>query len=241
MVTKHLFPKLTEECIEFVNATDYKNYFKNKKPLDNDDNKTSLKKIHSLLKGRGFGNLLDEILPFYNPKEVDYSYFQAIENYITTNISKYINTNNDEDLINIFHAIQFWGGSEARGIYVMGDKSFELNFNINDYRNLFSFCKQPEKLKIINYCKNRESRKIKQFATSFITKHVKFFTRYFHSKNNPELVLPVFDRNICEIMFDSTCPDKFISHYYDYLPKLCKIKDCTPELFENVLFSKSQS
>ena len=242
MVTKNLFPKLTDECIEFVNATDFNKYFNedNNRPLDNDVNTKSLKSMHTTLRRRGHEDLLNEIIPNYIPAEVDHTYFETIENYISNTISQYVQGQNDEDLVKIFHAVQFWGGSEGRYIYVMG-KSFEFNFDIGEYKLLFSLCNKPDKLKIIKYCESN-SRKIIRFGTSFITKHVKFITKYFHKEKNPELVLPIFDSIICESMFGyKTSPVKYISDYYEYLPKLCEVKKCTPELFENVLFNRSQS
>jgi hypothetical protein len=192
--------------------------------------------MHTTLTNQGHGDLLNEILPNYKADKIDYIYFEKIQEFILKNIKLYVKNSDDDKLVKCFHAIQFWGGKMGKSIYVMSD-GFNSNFDINDYKRLFSLCAEPNKKEIIKYCKG--TRKIKYFGPAFITKHIKFFTKYQHGNKNPHLILPIFDTEICNSMFGSKTLVSYISHYYEYLPRLCEIKKCTPELMENVFFNRA--
>ena len=82
-------------------------------------------RIKTILVERGFGNSI-----------VGFNKLSELENYLFSKITSIKNDDEikDEELIDIFHKIQFWGGGEGRYIYVQ-DGGFKKNFNIGISEN----------------------------------------------------------------------------------------------------------
>lgn len=94
-----------------------------------------------------------------------------------------------DQLVNIFHLIQIWGGSSGRSIYVRNG-GFANNFDITSYISLVHSCIN------INSTPNDIYNETTNFNTSnncigvsFITKHIRFWSmKVFHDN-----ALPIYD------------------------------------------------
>jgi uncharacterized protein (DUF1697 family) len=105
-----------------------------------------------------------------------------------------INIENDNNLEEIYHLIQLWGGNSSRDSYLRYAKKFRSKL-LENYKELVS--------KVINKnCKIEEiTEACKKFSDatyginiSFITKHLRFWQKAFEF-NNP---LPIYDEIMAE-------------------------------------------
>ena len=125
-----------------------------------------------------------------------YKKLSKVEEDLFNKISSFSNIEDisDEELINIFHTIQMWGGWEGRYIFVQ-DGGFEKNFDIETYRTLVSRCLNLEKHRLLDWVNTVSkwtfecNKGINRFNTSFSTKHVRFWL-YKKLKDD---TLPIFD------------------------------------------------
>lgn len=147
---------------------------------------------------------------FENSSECNYGIILLnIEVHIQNLISEYINKNEENKLIEIFHFIQFWGGISARNIYVKNG-GFDKNFCIESYKNIIEIALTTNKdifhldLKKIK----SSSGSIKQLGVSFTTKHLSFWSRH----NKYGFNLPILDKIISMNLLN-----KFYLNWRDYL------------------------
>ena len=136
-----------------------------------------------------------------------FQFLNELEEYLFERISSFSNIKeiSDEELIDIFHNIQIWGGRTGRQVYVTNKKKFpdnykkrfEFNFSISTYRKLVFRCLNLKKNKHRNtdwirnvtewnYLSHSE---MSGFKTSFSTKHLRF---WLYSSLKEE-TLPIFD------------------------------------------------
>ena len=151
-----------------------------------------------------------------NPVE-KFTTLDEVEKYLFNKISSFskIEDISDEELINIFHTIQVWGGKGGRLIYnkpkleqpSTGGR-FHENFDIETYRKLVQRCLSFEKdgdwVQTFSkwifeshkyYCKKKGIKGgINNFNISFSTKHV----RYWLYNKLEDQSLPIFDKRIIE-------------------------------------------
>ena len=130
-----------------------------------------------------------------------YKKLSKVEEDLFDKISSFCNSEDisDQELINIFHMIQMWGGWEGRYIFVQ-DGGFEKNFDIETYRTLVSRCLNLEKHRLLDWVNTvsewtfESNKGINRFNTSFSTKHV----RYWLYNKLEDQCLPIFDKRIIE-------------------------------------------
>ena len=146
-----------------------------------------------------------------------YKKLSKVEEDLFDKISSFSNSEDisDEELINIFHTIQTWGGKGGRTVYnrpKMEPPSkggrFHENFDIETYRKLVQRCLSFEKdgdwVQTFSkwifeshkyYCKKKGIKGgINNFNISFSTKHV----RYWLYNKLEDQSLPIFDKRIIE-------------------------------------------
>jgi hypothetical protein len=175
-----------------------------------------------------------------------YKKLSKVEEDLFDKISSFSNIEDisDEELINIFHTIQMWGGWEGRHIFVQ-DGGFEKNFDIETYRTLVSRCLNLEKHRLLDWvntvskwtfeCNNG----INRFKTSFSTKHVRFWL-YNKLKDN---TLPIFDLRIQngfnKIQGNSLKNNKeeHLEFYWKQMIEKSKKEDITLKQLERLLFN----
>lgn len=121
---------------------------------------------------------------------------QRMEDRIAGLIKKYLNNPTDNNLILIFHHIQFWGGSSGRNIYNKNG-GFEKNFDIKTYKKIIE---KTIHLSKDNLCKElNEIAKlfisIPQLGISFSTKHLRFWSL---NANKNKFELPIMDSIIAD-------------------------------------------
>lgn len=116
---------------------------------------------------------------------------QRMEDRIAGLIKEYLNNPTDNNLILIFHHIQFWGGSSGRNIYNKNG-GFEKNFDIKTYKKIIE---KTIHLSQDNLCNElNEITKlfisIPQLGISFSTKHLRFWSL---NANKNKIELPIMD------------------------------------------------
>ncbi|MCL9981189.1 MAG: hypothetical protein NBV77_07055 [Bacteroidia bacterium] len=108
-----------------------------------------------------------------------------IENLIINpQINNYLINNDEETLLNIFHAIQLWGGKQARQFYLQN-----IILNLQSYSNFVQSIIEAQSIElIINHTQNIIFQ-TPQFDIAFATKHVSFWLNYA----NAPIKLPIYD------------------------------------------------
>lgn len=159
--------------------------------------RTSSKRIAAFFRNRNLP--VDYVTLFDNEPDNYPQAVQRMEERIADLIENYLSDPNDDDLIIIFHHIQFWGGNSGRNIYVMNG-GFDNNFNIETYKKIIE---KTINLSQDNFCKDLEEiaqwfTSIPQLGISFGTKHLRFWSL---NANKNGIELPIMDSVIAENMF----------------------------------------
>jgi len=156
--------------------------------IDEIEDSESVKYMINQIQKRGFKNPLEG---FVTLGEVEKYLFDKIGSI--NNVDEIL----DEELVNIFHTIQVWGGKGGRGVYVRSNGFYE-NFDIRTYRKLVTRCLNLETHRLIDWVNTvtdwtfESHEGINQFSTSFSTKHVRF---WLYNKLKEE-TLPILDEVI---------------------------------------------
>lgn len=124
---------------------------------------------------------------------------QNMEDRIAGLIKDYLSDPKDDDLVIIFHHIQFWGGKSGRNIYVKNG-GFDNNFNIDTYKKIVE---KAINLSQESLCDDLSKiaewfDPIPQLGISFGTKHLRFWSL---NANKHGVELPIMDSVIAENMF----------------------------------------
>lgn len=156
--------------------------------LKNDliENNKSVKSMRTILVNSGFHKSI------LNQKGLEFKDLSELEKYLFSTISSIRNIKDDE-LIDIFHKIQYWGGNQGMRIYVKRG-GFDENFDIEIYRKFVERCLNFEKdgdwvQKVSKW--TFESHMF-GFNISFSTKHVRF---WLYNKLK-DYTLPILDNII---------------------------------------------
>ena len=196
-----------------------------------------------------------------NPVE-KFTTLDEVEKYLFNKISSFskIEDISDEELINIFHTIQVWGGKGGRLIYnkpkleqpSTGGR-FHENFDIETYRKLVQRCLSFEKdgdwvqtfskwtfESHKSYCKKEGVKGgINNFNISFSTKHV----RYWLYKKLEDQSLPIFDDRIRKKFNENEGNNlknnlpKHLEFYWKQMIEKSKKEDITLKQLERLLFN----
>ena len=183
-----------------------------------------------------------------------YKKLSKVEEDLFGKISSFSNIEDisDEELINIFHIIQMWGGWEGRRIFFQ-DGGFEKNFDIETYRTLVSRCLSFEKdgdwVQTVSkwtfeshklHCKRKGIKGgINMFNISFSTKHVRF---WLYNKLKDD-TLPIFDLRIQngfnKIQGNSlkNKKEEHLEFYWKQMIEKSKKEDITLNQLERLLFN----
>ena len=192
------------QTLNFPDDIDYQQTVYPPLVIDKIEDSVSVKFMINLLTKYGLKNPVEK-----------FTTLDEVEKYLFNKISSFskIEDISDEELINIFHTIQVWGGKGGRLIYnkpkleqpSTGGR-FHENFDIETYRKLVQRCLNFEKdgdwVKTFSkwtfeshksYCKKEGIKGgINNFNISFSTKHV----RYWLYKKLEDQSLPIFDERI---------------------------------------------
>ena len=194
------------QTLNFPDDIDYQQSVYPPLIIDKIEDSRSVKYMIDLLTNYGFKNPLEKFITL-----------DEVEKYLFNKISSFSNSEDisDEELINIFHTIQTWGGKGGRTVYnrpKMEPPSkggrFHENFDIETYRKLVQRCLSFEKdgdwVQTFSkwifeshkyYCKKKGIKGgINNFNISFSTKHV----RYWLYNKLEDQSLPIFDKRIIE-------------------------------------------
>jgi hypothetical protein len=163
------------------------NYKQGFEDLTNDsfEKNSSLKGILSLVTGNNIKQPLNfnPLEGFTRLSEVEFFLFKKINSF--SNISKI----NDNEIIDIFHKIQCWGGRGGRRVYQ--GEGFNENFNLEVYKKVVSYCLS---LDINTDWVNEASEwtfdlnEIFGMRTSFSTKHIRFWLYKKLKDNTPPIL-----------------------------------------------------
>ncbi|MDA9339329.1 hypothetical protein N9Q97_04155 [Flavobacteriaceae bacterium] len=152
---------------------------------DKIEDSISVKAMRTTLINKGFN---DPIVGFEKLSELENHLFKKISSINDLDEIK------DEELVDIFHKIQVWGGKMGKQIYIKRG-GFNENFDIDVYRKLVSKCLNLEKHRLLDWVKSVSDwifechEGLYGFNTSFSTKHVRFWM-YKQFKENS---LPILD------------------------------------------------
>lgn len=136
-----------------------------------------------------------------------------IEALILEKIKNYSYGDNIEE---IFHLIQIWGGITGRGVYVL-NKLFDWNRIAPFYQILIDRCisiKELNKKSIEELVATAKEfdESVKYIGVSFITKHMRFWM-YYSLRND---ALPIYDRVMAScVMRKDSAQIKHLSDYWD--------------------------
>jgi hypothetical protein len=136
-----------------------------------------------------------------------------IESLILEKVKNYSCGDNIEE---IFHLIQIWGGITGRGVYIF-NKLFDWNRIAPFYQKLVDRCISTKELnkksieKLVITAKEFDES-VKYIGVSFITKHMRFWMYY--SLGND--ALPIYDRIMAScVMRKNSVQIKHLSNYWD--------------------------
>lgn len=152
---------------------------------DIDELSKSVKSMITLLSKRvDISNELKELFDgFKKDDDVEDVVLKRIENY-----------NIGDDLQEIFHLIQVWGGMAGRGIYIFNG-GFNWSKIREPYEELINCCLdvkdiELESLNRIIYAIDKFCKSVSNMNIAFITKHTRFWLR----KTLKDNALPIYDR-----------------------------------------------
>ena len=113
-----------------------------------------------------------------------------IENLVLRKIQEY---SHGEDIEEIFHLIQIWGGITGRGVYIF-EKPFNWGTIAPHYQSLVDRCLSTrelsdESINVLLAAINKFNTSVKHMGVSYITKHIRYWL-YQSLGNN---ALPIYD------------------------------------------------
>ena len=119
-----------------------------------------------------------------------------------------------DNLEEIFHLIQIWGGNSGRGIYVF-DNGFKWEEIAPHYKELVDACLSTKDINeefISNLVETvkRFNKLIKNLNVSFITKH----TRYWLYRNLELNALPIYDSIMANYVMQKAINIKDLHEYW---------------------------
>ncbi len=239
------------QTLNFPDDIDYQQTVYPPLVIDKIEDSVSVKFMINLLTKYGLKNPVEK-----------FTTLDEVEKYLFNKISSFskIEDISDEELINIFHTIQVWGGKGGRLIYnkpkleqpSTGGR-FHENFDIETYRTLVSRCLNFEKdgdwVQTVSkwtfeshksHCKKKGIKGgINMFNISFSTKHVRF---WLYNKLKDD-TLPIFDLRIQngfnKIQGNSLKNDKeeHLEFYWKQMIEKSKKEDITLKQLERLLFN----
>jgi hypothetical protein len=133
---------------------------------------------------------------------------EIISKKIKDEINEFEN-NSKDNIIDIFHLIQLWGGRSARQFYL---KKCQINKIF--YTDFVEVITKTDDIQKIILATEKLVIATSQFNVSFITKHVSFWQKY--SKNS-RIKLPIYDNIIALNIMGrfNTVKGKLIGHTYN--------------------------
>ena len=134
-----------------------------------------------------------------------------IESLILGKIKAY---EHGDDIEDVFHLIQVWGGITGRGIYIFNEL-FDWNKIVPHYKKLVARCLSTKDISDKSIDKIIESiiefnTKVKHIGVSFITKH----TRYWLYNSIGERALPIYDNIMAKYVMQQNYAQ--INHLREY-------------------------
>ena len=121
---------------------------------------------------------------------------QRMEDRIAGYIKEYLNNPTDNNLISVFHHIQFWGGTYGKNIYARNG-GFDNNFKIDIYKHIIEKTIHLSQDNLCNELNEIEKlfNSIPQLGISFGTKHLRFWSL---NANKNKIELPIMDSVIAD-------------------------------------------
>lgn len=122
-----------------------------------------------------------------------------------------------DNLEEIFHLIQIWGGNSGRGIYLFGD-GFNWEKLKPHYQDLIDACLSmrditEETLDVLVEAVSEFNRAVKFINVAFITKH----TRYWLCRTLEENALPIYDSIMAGYVMQRNADIKDLREYWDVM------------------------
>lgn len=147
-------------------------------------------------------------------KELGIKNDDDLEGYIIRRIKTYRPEDNLEE---IFHLIQIWGGNSGRGIYLFGD-GFKWEKLKPHYQDLVDACLSmrditEETLDVLVEAVSEFNRSVKHINVAFITKH----TRYWLCRTLKENALPIYDSIMASYVMQKTVNIKDLREYWEVM------------------------
>lgn len=182
--------------------------------------KYTTRRIMTLLRNRGHASIVEQVIPNAEKYQNDQDLMAWLSENISLMIRKYLKTENEELIENIFHSIQIWGGSEARHYYLNNE-----NLNIQAYRKAILNARNGELCEAIRLFRQN----IFYFNIAFASKHFSFWTTDQKSNiNDGPRQLPILDSIIFKLLYGRKYPD--YRHYSNYLKDIYKFIEVNPHL-----------
>ena len=181
--------------------------------------------IPNLIKpGGGFSKSVKTMITLLTKRGIiDYSIFENLDNdddlerLIFDKIRNFKSYDNLED---IFHLIQIWGGSAGRGIYVARNE-FNWENIAHQYQRLVDVCMSVYELNkttiplLVDTVSEFDSS-VQNIGISFITKH----TRYWLYKTLGDNALPIYDSIMANYVMQKKTPSiKHLAEYWNVMIK----------------------
>lgn len=144
--------------------------------------------------------------------------------------------NNINQIINIFHKIEIWGGPAAGRTYTCGG-GFSNNIDLNSYVDLIKTCvsiidHSINSLENIFEKTNNCISKCHYFGVSFITKHVYYWTH----KSLHENALPIFDSKLSNGLYHCNPNIKQVVYYWQDMIEKARRENVSTKSLERTLF-----
>lgn len=219
---------------------DYKRGFED---LTNDiiEDISSVKTIITLITGKG-NNPIKHPLN-YNPLE-GFTRLSEVEYYLFNKINSFSDVSkiDDNEIIDVFHKIQCWGGKGGRGVYQ--DDGFNNNFNLEVYKTVVIDClnidSDTDWVDEVSDWSFLLNEKIKNYNTSFSTKHIRFWLYKKLKKNTPPILDDVIQRGLNFYNQDSPIDrykKKDLKRYWVKMIKKSKEENISLLDLERILFN----
>lgn len=134
-----------------------------------------------------------------------------LEEHIIRLIKSYMPGDNLEE---IFHLIQIWGGNSGRGIYLFGD-GFNWEEIDSHYQRLVDACLSmkditEETIDMLVEAVREYNKSVKHINVAFITKH----TRYWLFRTLKENALPIYDSIMASYVMQRNADIKDLREYW---------------------------
>jgi len=147
-------------------------------------------------------------------KELGIKNDDDLEGYIIRQIKTYRPGDNLEE---IFHLIQIWGGNSGRGIYLFGD-GFNWEEIDSHYQSLVDACLSmteitEETIDMLVKAVREFNKSVKHINVAFITKH----TRYWLCRTLKENALPIYDSIMASYVMQRNAGIKDLREYWEVM------------------------